>query len=154
MSRLTRPSRTVNPLFDPTSAFVLHSGHMRQWIGGVAAVAFTAMFVQSPWAHVHGGDHDSDHYQEQHRGLGPVHGHDLDAAAHDPEWRDHESQDARSLGPVVGVRVSSITIDLIVDHSEAVAEPTLSLIQWHADFAPRAHGPPLLGHLPPRAPPA
>ena len=128
---------------------------MRRVVGGVAAVAFAAMFVQSPWAHVHTADHDSDHYKEEHRGLGPVHGHDLEAAAHGPEWSDHDAQtDARSLGPVVGVFVTSITADVVVDRSDAVPEPSLSPIQRHVDFAPRAHGPPLLGTLPPRAPPA
>ena len=127
---------------------------MRQFIGGVAAFAFTAMLVQAPWAHIHTGSHDSDHYQEQHRGLGPVHGHDMDAAGHSPAWGEDDSQDARSLGPVVGVRVNSVTIDGIVCHSETVVQPTLSPLHWHADFAPRAHGPPILTHLPPRAPPA
>jgi hypothetical protein len=142
-------------LFDPASGFVLHSGHMRRVVGGVAAVAFAAMFVQSPWAHAHTANHDSDHYQQEHRASGSVHRHGLGAAAHRPEWRDHDAQtDARFLGPVVGVFVSSITADVVFDRSDGVPEPQLSPIQRHADFAPRAHGPPLLGTLPPRAPPA
>ena len=54
---LAYPSKGERPTvwFDPASSFVLHSRHMRQVVGGVAAFAFTALFVQSPWAHVHTG---------------------------------------------------------------------------------------------------
>ena len=152
--RASAMSRRSLARFDPTSDFNLHSSQMRQMIGGVAAFAFTTMLVQAPWAHVHAGSHDSDHYEEQHRGLGPVHGHHVDAAAHGPEWRDKDSPDARALGPVVGIRVDSIAVDVLPCHSRAVVEPTLSAVHWRADLVARAHGPPILTHLPPRAPPA
>ena len=58
---------------------------MRQVVGGIAAFAFAALFVQSPWAHVHTGAHDSDHHQQQHRQLVLAHGHDLEAAAADQQ---------------------------------------------------------------------
>ncbi len=128
---------------------------MRQVVGGVAAFAFTALFVQSPWAHVHTGAHDSDQHQQHHRQLVLAHGHDLEAPGSGPAVHGPESQsDARSLGSLVAVCLSAITIHVIVGRTETLPEPTLTAVDWYADFTPRAHGPPLLGTLQPRAPPA
>jgi hypothetical protein len=127
---------------------------MRQLVGGIAAFAFAALFVQSPWAHVHTGAHDSDHHQQQHRQLVLAHDHDLKAgrgpAVHGPEGQT----DTRSLGSVIAVCLSAMTIHAIVGRTETLPEATLFAVDWHADFTPRAHGPPLLGTLQPRAPPA
>jgi hypothetical protein len=127
---------------------------MRQAVGGLLAIAFAATFVQSPWLHVHDSASSSDHYRNEHVGLGALHGHGH--AADGPEWADPESRgDAHFLGPMKGVRTAGYSaLPFVGGAVPAISEPVLDPTRRQAELSPKAHGPPDLSSLPPRAPPA
>lgn len=127
---------------------------MRRILVGWAVFAFAAAVVQAPWAHVHVHGYDPDH-ERQHAGLDVLHGHGLDRPEPGLRWRAHDAdEDARSLGPVTAVRVTALELDLTFDRTDPVANPPLIVVAWTAELSSRAHGPPTLGSVPPRAPPA
>jgi hypothetical protein len=130
---------------------------MRQWVAGGLVLAFVAAFVQAPWAHVHEHHYDADH--DRRHGAVAIHGHDHHALR--PEtvpgtfWRDRSAdEDARALGPMTAVRDGAPPPDLAAARVGPIAPVEPVTIAWFADPTPQSHGPPGLGRLIPRAPPA
>jgi hypothetical protein len=127
---------------------------MRRITSGLLTFAFAAVFLQSPWAHVHDPAADPDHYREQHAGLGVIHGHDDHDVAAAAEWTADSSDRAHFLGPIKGLHVIHAANDFIVRASRAMERPSVDSIVSHVEFEPRANGPPGSPALPSRAPPA
>lgn len=127
---------------------------MRRAVAALAVFAFSVAFVQSPWAHIHVHSYDPDH-ERQHIGLDALHGHGLHRPELNLQWRrPNADDDARSLGPVTAVRMTTVAPDFSVDRIEVVAAPPVIVVPWVVDLSPRAHGPPGFGFPVPRAPPA
>ena len=126
---------------------------MRRLVAQMAAFAFAAVFLQAPWSHVHVDGHDADHHQH-HAGLDALHGHGLDPVAAGRGWRSQESDDARSLAPGTAIRGAEFCPDLTFTRADPVLLLARAVTSRVVDLAPRAHGPPTLGCLSPRAPPA
>jgi hypothetical protein len=127
---------------------------MRRTVALSVALVFAAAFAQAPWAHAHLHDHDADHRQK-HAGFGAVHGHGTDQLPPMLEWQDPGLEtEIQSLGPGTAVRASTFTPDLTLTRTASPIVAPCAVSRRPLAPAPRAHGPPALQTLTPRAPPA